>query len=350
MMNQHDIFKKVGQILHELTDQYQYLETHPDEWNGFELDLFQANATFLAEHVQVFRKINRMNNPLLPAEHSGMHSEAADTATVEIQPVIPVLEKEIFKPDNEPSKFEFILNDKPSADLFDFEEKSVGEIFDRPLSPEEEQIIAQKQKLREKDSLLVQPVAEEDDEIGPEPFLVTGVPAESPEPAVQTPAAALPEAVAAHTEPDPVIPASVVTEREKRVTPVSFQRPGTEQPDLTAKLPEEDKMEPELPKMTLNDLLSSQNSRNTTGEKKKTVIHDLKQAISINDKMRYIKDLFNGYNLAYAEAIDLLNKMPDLESAHEFLQRNYALKHNWENKQDTADQFYELLQQRFNHS
>ncbi|PIH00450.1 hypothetical protein CS542_04505 [Pedobacter sp. IW39] len=45
---------------------------------------------------------------------------------------------------------------------------------------------------------------------------------------------------------------------------------------------------------------------------------NLKQAISLNDKMRYIKDLFNGYNLAYAEAIDLVNKMHDFKSADEF--------------------------------
>ena len=76
-------------------------------------------------------------------------------------------------------------------------------------------------------------------------------------------------------------------------------------------------------------------------------VTDLKQAISLNDKMRYIKDLFNGYNLAYAEAIDLLNKMPDFKTADAFLQNNYAVKNNWSSKQDTVDQFYELLNQRF---
>lgn len=398
MMNQEDIFKKIGQILNELTDQYQYLEEHPGDWNGFELDLFQANANFLAEHVQVFQKMNKAKNLPVNKEHSEEKINPEETSTVEIKPVIPVLEKEIFKPDNEPSKFEFILNDKPSSDLFDFEEKPVGEIFDRALSAEEEHIIAQKQKLREKDSLMVEPLTDEDDEIGPEPFLVSDEPettftigeiqserSTSPEEAVivepiiqlpvetevktdypvqersvtipqtdhdiqtSTPASPLPDSVAQHTEPDLPVPASV-QEREKLSTPLFFQQPESVKADSSEiELKRVENGDNAAPKLTLNDLLSSQNTRNTAGEKKKAVIQDLKQAISLNDKMRYIKDLFNGYNLAYSEAIDLLNKMPDLESAHQFLQNNYAVKHNWESKQETADQFYELLQQRFNH-
>lgn len=399
MMNQEDIFKKIGQILNELTDQYQYLEEHPGDWNGFELDLFQANANFLAEHVQVFQKMNKAKNLPANREQTEEKVNPEGASTVEIKPVIPVLEKEIFKPDNEPSKFEFILNDKPSSDLFDFEEKPVGEIFDRALSAEEAHIIAQKQKLREKDSLMVEPVTDEDDEIGPEPFLVSDEPettftveeiqserSVSPEeiiivePLVQlpvetevktdypvqerpvitpqadndiqasTPASPLPDSVAQHTEPDSPVPASV-PEREKLSTPLSFQQPESVKADSSEieEHKQAENTENAAPKLTLNDLLSSQNTRNTAGEKKKAVIHDLKQAISLNDKMRYIKDLFNGYNLAYSEAIDLLNKMPDLESAHQFLQNNYAVKHNWESKQETADQFYELLQQRFNH-
>lgn len=400
MMNQEDIFKKIGQILNELTDQYQYLEEHPRDWNGFELDLFQANANFLAEHVQVFQKMSKAKNSPVNKDKPQENINQDEVSTVEIKPVIPVLEKEIFKPDNEPSKFEFILNDKPSADLFDFEEKAVGEIFDRALSAEEEHIIAQKQKLREKDSLMVEPVTDEDDEIGPEPFLVSAdsetaftlaevqeVPLEAVTPAeivivepivhlpvetevktdypvqerpievfqtdhdtsTATPASPLPDSVAQHTEPDLSIPPSV-QEREKLSTPLSFQQPESVKAGSRELEPKQtENVDNTAPKLTLNDLLSSQNTRNTTSEQKKAVIHDLKQAISLNDKMRYIKDLFNGYNLAYSEAIDLLNKMPDLESAHQFLQNNYAVKHNWEGKQETADQFYELLQQRFNH-
>ncbi|RZM27128.1 MAG: hypothetical protein EOO88_14515 [Pedobacter sp.] len=73
----------------------------------------------------------------------------------------------------------------------------------------------------------------------------------------------------------------------------------------------------------------------------------MKSAINLNQKLLYIKDLFNGYNLAYAEVIDILNKMPDFKTADNFLQANYAVKNNWASKPGTVEQFYELLRLRF---
>ena len=58
MMNQEDIFKKIGQILNELNDQYQYLAQNPRELNELELELFLANANFLSDHVDIIKKIN----------------------------------------------------------------------------------------------------------------------------------------------------------------------------------------------------------------------------------------------------------------------------------------------------
>ncbi|MNE58428.1 hypothetical protein D3C80_1534580 [compost metagenome] len=101
---------------------------------------------------------------------------------------------------------------------------------------------------------------------------------------------------------------------------------------------------------TLNDLLASKSPvSNTLNEENnnKAKITDLKQAINLNEKLLYIKDLFNGYNLAYAEAIELINKMPDFKTADNFLRNNYAVKNNWADKQGTVDKFYDLLNQRF---
>jgi hypothetical protein len=39
--------------------------------------------------------------------------------------------------------------------------------------------------------------------------------------------------------------------------------------------------------------------------------------------------------------------MPDLKTADHFLKNNYAEKNNWQAKQGTVDQFYELLARRF---
>ncbi|WP_158796881.1 hypothetical protein [Pedobacter sp. L105] len=492
MMNQEDIFKKIGQILNELSDQYQYLAQNPQELNELELELFLANADFLSDHVQIIKKINsqtvqkalpehtdvkaenispqpeitgyaavdepeydNQGNQLIEEEPGISVHEPIDTWTepeplkeeeAQQQPAIPVsgasggegyspsamaeeefltesleevtepdtmpftaeketdqsyswekehevvhttprLDDDIFKPDIEPATFEFILNEKPSSDRFEFEEKSIDEIFDRPLSKEEELIIAQKQKLREMDSLELS--SAEEDEIGPEPFLVAEPAQHEPEHESITPIFEAPEE---EEEPEieeikpefhletPVVSAvlPITPESEEKTAPLAYIAPIAEPapaplvftPTAPAAAPvskpviqeelfrpiasvaplqkEEEPATQPLPKPTLNDILSGNTpNRNFNTDTRRAPITDLKQAISLNDKMRYIKDLFNGYNLAYAEAIDLLNKMPDFKTADAFLKNNYAGKHNWADKQDTADQFYELLNQRF---
>jgi len=431
MMNQQDIFKKIGQILTELNDQYQYLAQNPQELNELELELFLANASFLSDHVQIVKKLNTTATQKILPEHTADHdaliieqlpaasivnvavggptvkqddhsaqkgiTEHDEIETVHISPINPSLEEDIFKIDNTPSPFEFILNEKPSSDKFEFEEKSVDEIFDRPLSKEEELIIAQKQRLREKDSLEVE--VAEDDEIGPEPFLVSAT--EQEEPAIEQEGAVaeqeepVAEQDVKFTAPEETVvgqeesateemeeaavreelyqPATAIiadkseiaaTEKPVETSPAQPEPPQLLAPKVETWVPvyqqaaavEKPELKPEaasaakgaVAKPTLNDILSGNSgSRSQHAEKPRMAITDLKQAISLNDKMRYIKDLFNGYNLAYAEAIDLLNKMPDFKTAESFLENNYAGKNNWTSRQETADQFYELLHQRF---
>ena len=74
---------------------------------------------------------------------------------------------------------------------------------------------------------------------------------------------------------------------------------------------------------------------------------DLKGLISLNDKLQFVRDLFNGYSLAYTEAIELLDRFDSFEAADNFLKQNYAAKNNWAEKQDVADKFYEILNRRF---
>ena len=370
MMNQEDIFKKIGQILNELGEQYQYLAQNPQELNELELELFLANANFLSDHVQIIKKINSNTGRKILPEHTESNEEIAvqpleivpPAAQEESLPVKPVHDQDVFRIDQEPSTFEFILSEGSDTDKFEFEEKSVDEIFDRPLSKEEEEIIARKQKLKEKEEFELQSPAPEEDEIGPEPFLVadsveeiepelaeepefTATAADElltepvqetiiiPEPIQKAEFAAAvptPEPVQV-PEPEPVVQQQLFTPASPVVPPV-VERPAEDKP---------------IGKPTLNDILAGNNSRTAQNGAGRTPITDLKHAINLNDKLRYIKDLFNGYNLAYAEAIDLLNKMPDFKTADAFLQNNYAVKNNWAAKQETADQFYELLNQRF---
>ncbi|SFH19053.1 hypothetical protein [Pedobacter insulae] len=347
MMNQEDLFKKIGVILNELNSQYEFLAQNPQQLNELELALFHANADFLANHAQILIKVSKSGQPLEiqaseevnevkatnstidrteeleseyyrePLQEEQVETIAfaeesnSDTIGVKEEELIDVkvIEEEIFKIDNEPSTFEFILNEHSehenvADEKFDFEQKPIDELFNRPLSEEEENILAQKGKLNSV------PIETDDDEIGPEPFLVSQLIEEEEFP-IQEADLELKEAI------EPAI----------NKTQAAVEDPGY--------------------KPTLNELLAARTDKSLNNQNGANSISDLKQGINLNDKLLYIKDLFNGYNLAYAEAIDLANRLPNFEAADNFFKKNYAVKNNWAEKQATVDKFYALLNQRF---
>jgi hypothetical protein len=394
MMNQQDIFRKIGSILTELNEQYQFLAQNPQQLNDLELELFLANAHFLSDHVNVVKKLNTIveDKPAEPGNHALLaeqntiilpeveksyveddecfdpqeleevstaqeeeervdvkpEQEVLDDEIIEEEKAASLLNKDFFKPDQDDHTFEFVLGTHNENDQFDYEAKSVEEIFDRPLSKEEGEILARKKIIHEKEETLsVQegPVPTEEDEIGPEPFLIPQE--EEEEPLV----IAEEEPVAVVKEVEPVAAPSEPIEALKDVKlddsiispPVEQERPlfrPEAVPVKPAPQPEAAKPAP-----SLNDLLAKTNGK--SDEPVKAPIADLKQAISLNEKLLFIKDLFNGYNLAYSEVIDIINKMSSFEAADSYLQNNYAAKNNWANKQATVDQFYELLNRRF---
>ncbi len=359
-MNQEDLFKKIGLIVRELNNQYEYLAQNPQQLNELELALFHANADFLSDHAQILIKINKNETPLeiqaaveekpeievlqgedrkeeLESEYYGDSlQEQQQVEAITFAEEIPEAEEEIFKLDQTPSSFEFILNESSESETiesipqtdhnpfaqdsfitnentsnsdekFEFEEKSVDELFNRPLSQEEENILAQKRRLSE--TRIEAAVDTDEDEIGPEPFLVS----------------------------KPI----------KEDFPIDEEDLGLEEAIEPAINTQQAAVEDPGYKPTLNDLLAGKTDKSVNENNVANRISDLKQGINLNDKLLYIKDLFNGYNLAYAEAIDLANKLPNFEAADNFFKKNYAVKNNWADKQATVDKFYALLNQRF---
>lgn len=312
-MNQEDLFKKIGLILNELNVQYEFLAQSPQQLNELELALFHANADFLSDHAQILIKVS--NNSAPPLEIQAAHEPIQKIN----QPTVEDRLKEL-ESDPTSSTFEFVLNESPQQngfitdenklytnEKFEFEEKSVDELFNRPLSQEEENILAQKRKLSE--IVIEEPVDADEDEIGPEPFLVSKT--------VKEEFPIDEEDLALETAIEPVI---------------NTQQSAVEDPGY---------------KSTVNDLLAAKTDKSVNDASGLPKLSDLKQGINLNDKLLYIKDLFNGYNLAYAEAIDLANKLPNFEAADNFFKKNYADKNNWAEKQATVDKFYKLLHQRF---
>ncbi len=338
-MNKSQILKKIGNIIEELSEQQQYL-AETSNISPLELELFTANADFLIDHIGILKRFSQMPLEIKGHEPARMEAAPMESAPVELAKHIPLLKNieiksvsETEKPiavepeieeEEEPKRtFNFSFDEEPAEMIFDFERKiAVEEVFDRPLSDDEKKVIEEKSAeapVAEDESLLVieeKQNEEEEDEDNlefEEPFLFTREDAE-------------PELSLANLKND--------KKQQVQDIPIS---------------PVEVAIKAEKP-LTLNEMLSeklSQNAGNNRNKPATKKLDDLKTAISINDKMVFIKELFNGYNLAYSEAIEILNRFESFDSADNFLQRNYSVKNDWENKQATVDRFYEYLNKKF---
>lgn len=399
-MKQQEVLKKIGVIITELTDQYQYLTSDSDALNELELELFVANANFLTEHAEILRKVNAQQQAIKPA----LPPAAPPTPPVTEKSVLtgerffePVVQHvravennadnftgnkvdpknvklELNAGNDEPAgsidlgsvtddeEFSFIRQDEADdtirheltlneADLWDEDEELPEEkamqipavkydgirtspIDDTPSTPEP--VIDQTNPFATP-ATPVQP-----DKPEPKPVEMPPVPVTQPEPKpVETPPT--PEPIETPPAPKPV---------EIPPTPEPIETPTT---SVAAPKPIEIKTEPVAPvedkPLTINQRMSAlhqqQQPARVYEQAVGSPIADLKSSISLNDKMLYVKDLFNGYSLAYSEAIDIVNRFKTFDEAENFLKTNYAAKNGWDNKPATTEKFYSLLRRRF---
>lgn len=294
-MNKQQILKKIGSIIQELKEQHEYLE-HVEEISELELELFAAHADFLNDHIAILKRLSEVK-PNALAEEKGkeeIDEKLIEEAVVKEEPESSSAEKKSF--------FSFSLNEEPGEMVFDFEKKiAVEEVFDRVLSDEEKALIDEKkaqEKTAEVEEVKDEEMAQEEDVVEEEVIAV------------------------------PIVEKIVEEKPEWNTSEASVSPKGEEK------------------RLTLNEMLSSKLGGRATSSTPKA-IEDLKSAISLNDKMIFIKELFNGYNLAYSEAVEIINRFDSFEAADNFLQKNYAKKNDWENKQTTVDRFYAYLNRKF---
>ena len=332
-MKQKEVFNKIGGIIQELNDQYEYLNTVTEDLNDLELELFVSNAHFLTDHIEILRKLNLQNikikNPPVekpPVEKPAVERPAVERPPVEktetayehkyFEPVVQqmkldngTIEEEPVKPPFRPVEIHFIKNEakeeKP-APLIYMDPEALSGSKEEPETIRHELILDEDQNWDDEDE---------------------NIPGEN----------------------------EIVEEEEKTSTPVRPE--AISYPDEKKEtVPVNHKWEPatntaaEEEILTVNQKISSQLGDKAiarTDDLNLKPISDIKLAITLNDKLLYVKDLFNGYNLAYSEAIEILNRFNTLEEAMRFLKTNYVVKNNWESKPATTEKFYELLKRRY---
>ena len=295
-MNKKEILKKVAGIIAELNLKYEYLSQDPENLNELELELFAANADFLSDHIVILQKLNQNSKPQYSEQTPSLNSESVKSESLIQNPVEELLIEEQDEPAIPEWKFE-IMND--SNQSFDYEEKATEDLFDRPLTREELELIEEKTQLKVQNADDLEKITEE-----------------------------LPESVL--IEEDSTEPELEISESEKIENPLIVKSDLEEQA------------------LTMNDILASQTSQNTVSSQfNQRPVNDLKSLINLNDKLLFVRDLFNGYSLAYSEAIEILNRFDNFEAADNFLKQNYLSKNNWAEKQHVAEKFYEILNKRF---
>jgi len=322
-MKQQEVFKKIGGIIKELNDQFEYLQTIEGPLNELELELFLANSHFLGDHVLILSKLNSQNSATKkPVEKPEAHYEQNFFVPLVQTPAPKAAEKPFEQPND--------YNDTPTPhldieasgeDTYSFTHEDEPETIRHELildeadwddddEPYEPNTVhdALKQEIVEQEPVVTPSVVEIPKSIIPEPIV--------PEPVI----------------PEPVVPEPVIFKEESK--------PIEEKPASPLKKEEV---------LTINERMSAKLAAmaGVGTQVKEQPVADLKQAITLNDKLLFIKELFNGYSLAYSEAIEILNRFNSFNEADLFLKKNYVAKNAWESKPETTGKFYDLLKRRY---
>ena len=315
MMNKKEILKKIGGILTELNEQFEYLSQSSDNLNELELELFSANANFLSDHLSILVKLN-------DSLEKDKIAQKPETLEKDNDSVLEVNRSEEQEEKNI-SDWKFELEKEPGL-TFEFEEKQPNKIFDRPLTEDEIKVIDEKTMLksdREEEKVVHENEAKVDsaehanDERASDEEANDGLDVEE--------------------RKNSDIANDDVYVKEVFIAERTIAVPTQPNPEEKA-----------VP--TVNELLSrSMSGQTVSSQLNSGQAKDLKGMISLNDKFLFVRDLFNGYSLAYSEALELLNRFDNFEAADNFLKQNYASKNNWAEKQDVTDKFYEILNRRF---
>jgi len=331
-MKQKEVFKKIGAIIEELGEQYEYLKTISDELNDLELELFVANAHFLTDHIEVLCKLNLQRQ----AEKRSTDKAAKPEKTEKNEVPAKITATETVK---EPKYFEPVVQQmKPGAEKLS-EKPSIEPV--KPVEPE------------------IASAGEPEESTVPEIDLAAAAPAESfsfihEEPETIRHELILDESMELDDDETPEAEPEPVKEIRKRkssfVAESTVTEPASEKAEESQHATEKTTIVVEEEEvLTINQKISQSAEKNISRTEQLGIkpISDIKLAITLNDKLLYVKDLFNGYNLAYSEAVEILNRFSTFDEAARFLKTNYVTKNNWESKPATVEKFYALLKRRY---
>jgi len=332
-MKQQEVFKKIGGILKELNEQYEYLNGVDGELNDLELELFLANSHFLTDHLLILSKLNSQNS----AAQKAVPKPEAPREQKFFEPLV-----QSPAPKSKPEPAGGDTRATEPIDNSDAGKQPVPSINLESSSADDSYSYIREEPETIRHELILDE-ADWDDEDEPYETVANKLAGEEE---IEIPAVHEKPAAFAHKEEPPAYIEAVeeVPAIDVPAEPVAAAAPA---PQPAKELPKVETPKPEV--LTINERIMAQMAEKSGAAHQlhAQAITDLKPAINLNDKLLFIKDLFNGYSLAYSEAIEILNRFNSFEEADLFLKKNYVVKNNWEAKAETSAKFYNLLKRRY---
>ncbi len=105
----------------------------------------------------------------------------------------------------------------------------------------------------------------------------------------------------------------------------------------------------EAPRMSLELTPQNQSEEPTSVAEAfhRAPIESIGKSISLNQKFRFINQLFGGSSTAYAQAIDELDQMENYGQALDLISYRYASQYLWDMSSDEVSELVEILKRRF---
>lgn len=338
-----EIFAKVGELLGELNSHYADLNPVNISENKSTLVLLEANARYLSAHIEVLNDLSLFSatDPAADIVEESyvkpvVAQSFADTKAFFTPPSPQFAKREVDHQQTHEEIKELPTAQEPAASV------PLSPVFvpetNTPWLPEEVVAEEEQPSFVSAASTAFVPMEEVAAVASPLPMLADAekIPFQA--------ATVIPEPVVEPIITAPVVqPVAVVNEWIEEAREINIEE-KVSAPEVNPGRP-----------LTRNEMLQQQRQASTgqttffpTTKASATERNsDLKSSISLNDKLVFIKDLFNGYSLAYSEAIELLNRYPSFAEADAFLQINYALKNNWADKPQTVEKLYAILRKKY---
>ncbi len=348
MIDKGVILTKINDLLKELTQKFEHI-TENDHVSLLEYELFEVNAIYFAEHAKILSKLLAVAEleAVLPDSYKVRVEEELFTNEVVIseEPVVSNNDFEVTSNREDNNKY----NSVEEVEIKVEEVRINSESLESLTSISEEGESSFNSTERESGSFENELIIENDEIIGEEDEVILEKQSFEEHPKNRTD---IQVDTDMESQNDTISQKVIVEEREfsfKVETEPHEENEVIEQPSESSISVSQtySASKPESLNDRISALRQSQSAAGNSANSNLQRIGDIKSIINLNDKLLFIKDLFNGYSLAYSEAIELLNRYESFADADQFLQNNYAEKNNWAGKKDTVEKLYAILRKRY---